>query len=306
MASGRVVGIVALCAVGAVVAIVGGTLLLSRHESTTPAGAVTKPRPGTPAVQLEFGLRRDAEARALAHAQTLLDRDGQAAQAAEIFKRYSSIEARLGLAFAEWTGPESLGAVKAIADGAPGSSVALFNLGLADFHAGRNADAVGAWQQTASRFPDSPYAVDALDVLNSGVLPGLPPIDVDLGAVPPKAVADLRAGVRLWDLKHVVSARRRLNAALRLAPSTAETLVAAAVARYSPAQPLAPFPHLGPLTATFPRNPVVRLHLGLLLLWSRQDAKAKKQWRLAAAEEPASVSDYAKQARLLLKALGHK
>jgi tetratricopeptide (TPR) repeat protein len=301
VASGRVVGIVALCAAAAVAAIVGGTVLLSRHESTTlPA------RPGKPVLQLELGLRRDAEARALEHAQTLLNRDGRATQAAAIFQRYSSVEARLGLAFAEWTGPGSLAAVKAIAAGAPGSPAALLNLGWADFQAGRNADAASAWQQTASQFPDSPYAVDALDALNPGVVPGLPPIVVNLAAVPVKAIADLKAGVRFWDLKHVVSARRKLDAAVRLAPSTAETLVAAAVARFSPAQPLAPFPHLGPLTAKFPRNPIVRLHLGVLLLWSRQVEKGKEQLRLAAAEEPASVSNYAKQARLLLQALGQK
>ena len=74
VASGRVVGIVALCAAAAVVAIVGGTVLLSRHESTTLPGAVTTPRSGTPVLQLEFGLRRDAEAQALARAQTLLYR----------------------------------------------------------------------------------------------------------------------------------------------------------------------------------------------------------------------------------------
>jgi tetratricopeptide (TPR) repeat protein len=306
VASGRVVGIVALCAVAAVAATVGGTLLLSRHESTTLPGAVTAPRPGTPVLQLELGLRRDAEARALEDAQTLLDRDGQAAQAAAIFQRYSSVEARLGRAFAEWTGPGSLPEVKAIAAAAPDSPAALLNLGWADYQAGRNADAANAWEQTASRFPDSPYAIDALDALHPGVAPSLPPIVVNLAAVPPKAIPDLKAGVRLWDLKHVVSARRKLDAAARLAPSTAETLVAAAVARYSPDQPKAPFPILGPLTATFPRNPIVRLHLGVLLLWSREVAKGKEQLRLAAAEAPASVSNYAKQARLLLEALGHK
>ena len=57
-----------------------------------------------------------------------------------------------------------------------------------------------------------------------------------------------------------------------------------------------------PLTAEFPRDSVVRLHLGVLLLWSRQVAKGKEQLRIAAAEQPGSV--YAKQARELLKALG--
>ncbi len=293
------VGIVALCAIAVVVAVVGGTVLLSRNERTTLAG-----RPGRPVLQLELGLRRDPEARALARAQTLLDRDGQAAQAAAIFRRYSSPEARLGLAFAEWTGPGSISTVRAIAAGAPSSAAARLNLGWASYQAGLDADARTAWQRTASRFPDSPYAVDALDALNPGVAPGLPPIVVNLAAVPRNAVADLRAGVRFWDLKQVVSARQKLNAAARLAPSSPEAQVAAAVARFSPAQPLAPFPKLGPLSARFAGNPIVRLHLGVLLLWSRQVEKGKQQLRLAAAEGRAS--NYAKQARLLLQALGQK
>ena len=213
--------IVALCAAVAVTAIVGGTVLLSRNESTTPPGAITTPRPGRPKLELELGLRRDAEARALTQAQTLLDVDAEPAQAAAIFKRYVSVEARLGLAFSEWTGPESLAAVQSIAASDPQSPAAQLNLGLADYQAGHTADAVAAWQQTAADFPDSPYAVDALDVLNSkNVAPGLPPIIVDPAAVPAKARADLVAGVNLWNLKHVVSARRELDAAARLAPST--------------------------------------------------------------------------------------
>ena len=122
--------------------------------------------------------------------------------------------------------------MKAIADANPDDPAILFNLGLADLHAGRNADAASAWQGTASRFPDSPYAVDALDALHAGaVLPGLPPIVVDPAAVPAKARRDLKAGVRAWDLRHVVTARRLLDAAAALAPDTPETLVAAAVAR---------------------------------------------------------------------------
>lgn len=298
------VGIVALCAAAAVAAIVGGTLLLSRHESTTVPGSVGPPRPGTPVLQLELGFRQDREAVALETAQKLLDEKREPAQAAAIFQRYRSVEARLGYAFAKWTGPESLAAVKAIATAAPDSPAALLNLGWADYQAGQNGDAVAAWQETAKRFPDSAYAVDALDALNSGssVAPGLPPIVVDPAAVPPKARAELTAGVRAWNLKHVVTARRLLDRAAALAPRTPETLVAAAVARFSPVDPKAAFPLLGPLSGRFPHASIVRLHLGVLLLWTRQVALGKHQLRIAAAEQPTSI--YAKQARLLLAALG--
>jgi len=306
VASGRVVGIVALCAAAAVAAIVGGTVLLSRHESTTPpvatttsVGATTTPRPGTPVIQLEVDPHS-----ALGKAQNLLD-NGHAAAAAAIFRRYATPEAKLGLAFAQWTGRSSLASVKAIAAANPDDPAMLLNLGWADYQAGRNAAAASAWQATASRFPDSPYAVDALDALNPGVAPGLPPIEVDPNAVPAQARADLIAGVNLWNrLKRVVSARTKLDAAAQLAPNSPEALVAAAVARFSPATPLAPFPHLGPLTGTFPHDSVVRLHLGVLLLWTRQVAKGEAQLRLAAGEQPRSV--YARQARQLLLALGQK
>jgi tetratricopeptide (TPR) repeat protein len=294
----RVLLVVALAAMLAAAALVGVTLLQTHGEHTSLPG-----QPGRPPLQLELGLRTGTEARALRRAETLLDQDGEATQAAAIFRRYHTLEAQLGLAFATWRGPSSLGAVQKIAATRPNDPAALVNLGWAQYWAGARAQAVATWQTAASDYGNSPYGVDAEDALNPGVAPGLPPIIVVMGAAPPQARADLAAGIRLWDLKQVVSARRKLDAAVKLAPHAAETLVAAAVARFSPARPLAPFPHLGPLTAEFPRDPIVRLHLGLLLLWTRQVEKGKAQLRLAAAEEPASASAYARQARLLLKAL---
>lgn len=292
MASGRVVGIVALCAAAAVVAIVGGAVLLSRHESTQLAA-----RPGLPVLQLEVD-----SGTALGKAARLLNTD-HAEAAAALFRRYSSPEAKLGLAFAQWTGPESLASVKAIVEANPDDPALLLNLGWASYQAGRNADAASAWQETARRFPDSPYAVDALGALYPRVAPGLPPIVVDPAAVPANARGALVAGITMWERKHVISARRKLDEAARLAPNSPETLVAAAVARFSPDQPKAPFPALGPLSGEFPHDAIVCLHLGELLLWTRQIAKGKEQLRLAVAEQPRSI--YAKQARLILAALGH-
>src|SRR5207247_7989142 len=134
--------------------------------------------------------------------------------------------------------------------------------------------------------------------LHPSVVPGLPPLVIDFTAVPTKARGYLETGWRAWTFKEVVTARQQLNAAARLAPNSPEALVAAAVARFSPAQPKAPFPLLGPLTATFPNDPIVRLHLGELLLWNREVAKGKAQLRLAVAEQPESV--YAKQAKRIL------
>lgn len=296
MANRRVSSVVAVAALVAAGAIVGATVLQSRNEhSSLPA------QDGRPPVQLEFGFRRDPQAVALRNAQNLLDGQGETEQAAAIFQRYHSVEAQLGAAFASWTGPSSLGAVQQIAAAHPDDAGVLLNLGWAQYWAGARVQAVGTWQKTVRNYPDSPYAVDAADALHPGVAPGLPPIVFDPSAVPVQARATLAAGVRAWNLKEILSARAKLALAVRLAPHSAETLVAAAVARFSPAQPLAPFPHLGPLSAEFPQNPIVRLHLGVLLLWTRQVAKGTAQLRAAIAEQPASV--YARQARLLLRAL---
>jgi hypothetical protein len=92
-----------------------------------------------------------------------------------------------------------------------------------------------------------------------------------------------------------------MDAAAARAPHDPLVLVADAVASFSPAHPFEPFAKLGPLTAAFPQASVVRLHLGVLLLWTRQVAKGKAQLRLAVATEPGSV--YARQAKALLEAL---
>jgi len=105
----------------------------------------------------------------------------------------------------------------------------------------------------------------------------------------------------MWDREHPLSAKRDFDAAATAAPHDPAALVAAAVAEYSPAHPFAPFPKLGPLTAAFPKASIVRLHLGELLLWTRQVKKAEVQLRLAATVEPRSA--YAKAAKQILHAL---
>jgi TolA-binding protein len=309
------VGLAAVVAAGAVV---GVTLLQTRGETTTVRGSVTQPRTGPPLLQLELGVRNDPEARALAQAETLFDRDHQTARAAAIFRRYDSVEARLGLAFTNWKGPSSLGAVKELADAHANDPAALLNLGWADYQAGRNADAAAVWQQTARRFPDSPYGVDAQWALHGGP-PGLPPIVTGLGL--PQAIAKLPAaaqvaalkraaagrhvrakllyGTILWNgLRMPISAEKQFAAAARLAPHDAVARAAAAVGLFSKADPTRAFAHLGPLTAVFPHDPAIEFHLGALLVYVGDYGKAAKQLRAALADGP--HSPYAKDARTLL------
>jgi tetratricopeptide (TPR) repeat protein len=318
----RVVLLVAGAAVIAAAALVGVTVFQTHGQHTTVPGAVTKARSGPPPLQLEFSLAESPEARALAQAETLLDKDQQAAKAAQIFGRYHSLEAQLGALFAGWRGPSSLAAVKQLVAGNSQNPAALLNLGWADYQAGRNADAVAAWRQTASEFPDSPYGVDAEDALHPNTIPGLPIIVT--GLAPPDSISsrppaqqlaaleraatknDPRAkivyGAALWNLRRPLSAERQFAAAAKLAPHDPLARTLAAVGLFSKASPVRAFGHLGPLTGVFPRSAAVQFHLGLLLLYVGERAKAAKHLSAALADGP--KSPYAKPARTLLTSLG--
>jgi Flp pilus assembly protein TadD len=319
----RVVVFVAGAAAVAAGAVVGVTVFQTHGQHTTVPGAVTKARSGPPPLQLEFSLAESPEARALARAETLLDKDRQPAQAAAIFRRYHSLEAQLGTLFAGWQGPESLPAVQRLAAAHPHDPVALLNLGWADYQAGRNADAVAAWRKTATEFPDSSYGVDAEDALHPTTIPGLPIIVTGLapaasiGSLPParqlaalqRAAArdDPRAkilyGAALWNLRRPLSAERQFAKAAALAPHDPLARTLAAVGRFSKASPVRAFGRLGPLTAVFPRSPAVQFHLGVLLLWIGERAKAAQHLSEAVADGP--QSPYAKPAKTLLTSLGH-
>jgi len=316
----RVVVIVALTALIAAAAVVGVTLLQTRGERTTVPGAVVTPRAGQPPLDLAFGVDTSAEARALTRAQALYNAN-RATQAAAIFARYHSLEAQLGSAFADWNG-NGLASVQRIAAAHPASSVALLHLGIADYWAGQNADAVAAWEKAARIGADSPYGVKAEDLLHPALkIPGLPYLVLDFGAPPaigklpaakqlaalaraaakPDARAKLLYGSALWGLERPLSAEQQFAAAAKLAPHDPVARTAAAVGAFTKANPVKAFSRLGPLTGVFPRAAVVRFHLGLLLLWSGERQKAIDQLRLAAAEEPGS--SYAEDARRLLSRL---
>lgn len=312
----RVVAVVALAAVVAAAAVVGATLLQTRGEHTSVPGAVTKPRAGRPPVLFDFGVRDDREARELARGANLLNGKHVAAARA-IFSRYHSVQAQIGLAFADWP-RGGLRALKTLAAQHPDSPVVEYHLGWALYWSGRVAAAAAAWQRVATRFPDSPESVEAENQLYPSDQPGLPDLvlPVTLPAAPsraaqlrllaaaarkPDAGAKLRYGYFLWRLWHRLSAERQFAAAARLAPRDPYARTAAAVALFTKANPTRAFAHLGPLTAVFPRAPVVRFELGLLLIATAQPQKGIAQLRIAAREAPRS--SYAKVVRALLARL---
>ncbi|HEY3578545.1 MAG TPA: hypothetical protein VGK68_11250 [Gaiellaceae bacterium] len=320
----RVVVIVALAALIAAAGVVGVTLLQTRGEHTTIPGAVTTPQPGDPPLRLDFGLDTSAEVRALTQAQSLYNAN-HVAQAAAIFARYHSLEAQIGSAFASWD-ENGLARMQSLAAAHPASSVALLHLGIADFWAGQNADAVSAWERAAKVGADSPSGVRAEDFLHPTLrgnkqIPGLPFVVLDFSAprriaelsgtqqlaalaraaAKPDARAKLLYGSALWSLERPVSAERQFEAAAKLAPHDPVARTAAAVGAFTKANPVKAFSRLGPLTGVFPTAAVVRFHLGLLLLWSGERKKAVEQLKLAATEQPRS--SYAEDAKRLLSRL---
>ncbi|MDX6485626.1 MAG: hypothetical protein QOF43_779 [Gaiellaceae bacterium] len=315
-ARARVYAIVATAAALAVTGTVTIAWLQARGESTRQATAVTKPRPGLPPLTFTFGVRSDPEAVALAHAETLLSKHETAAALA-VFDRYHSVQAQIGSAFAHWPG-NGLETLKHIVATHPRSATAQLHLGWALLWAGRVNDAAKQFQRVDTQFPDAAESVIAEDVLYRKLAPNLPYIFTGLAlpSAPTAALqlrmleraaradvvaAKLRYGIALWSLRRRVSAERQFTAAARLAPHDPVAQTAAAIGTFTKRDPVRAFSRLGPLTAVFPKAAVVRLHLGVALIWTGQLQKAAKQLRLAIADEPGSR--WARAARQLLSAL---
>jgi Flp pilus assembly protein TadD len=97
-----------------------------------------------------------------------------------------------------------------------------------------------------------------------------------------------------------VSAEREFRAAARLAPNDPEALTAAAVGLYDKDRPALAFSHLGPLVRRFPRAQTVRFHLGLLLIYFGDLARARRELAQTQAEGPRTP--LGRRAETLLKA----
>src|SRR5262249_36965316 len=90
-----VTALVAALAAGVVVAVA------ARSGGEPPPQTQPRTRPGAPPLALDLGLRADPAARALRRAAGLYV-EGKRVQAATIFSRYSSLEARVGQTVARW------------------------------------------------------------------------------------------------------------------------------------------------------------------------------------------------------------
>jgi tetratricopeptide (TPR) repeat protein len=295
----RIALIVAVAALVAAAVAVGAGIL-------TRDDADGKAREGVPPLVFDLGVRTDAEARDLARANGLYEA-GQREEAARIFDRYRSTQARIGAALARWPGGTQ-GRLEQLSAVQPRSAAVRLHLGLAYFWAGRDAEAAAEWRAAASVEPDSPFAVRASDLLHPDQAPGLPtfipgfepPAALDeleppqqlallrRAASRPDARAKLLYGTALQRLGRPRSAERVLAEAARLAPQDPEAQTAAAVARFRKDAPERAFSRLGPLSRRFPQAATVRFHLGLCLLWLGNLPEAKRQLLLARKAEPGS------------------
>jgi tetratricopeptide (TPR) repeat protein len=304
----RVVLLVALAALAVAGATVALTVLTSSGEpgSTEAAPSTGTVRGGAPPLLLDLGVRTDPEARALRRAAALYDR-GRRREAARVFGRWPSLDARVGAALAAW--PDGFARLEALAARHPDSALVQLHRGLALYWLGRDAAARTAWRRAKALEPDSSYAVRAGDLLHPTLpVPGLPffvpsfPSPPALARLsPPKQLAYLAAAARrggprqkllygaaLQKLGRPLSAEREFLAAAAVAPNDPDARVAAAVGLFDKGAPARAFGRLGPLTRTFPKAATVRFHLGLLLLWLGRVDDAKRQFRLARSLAPSS------------------
>ena len=95
-------------------------------------------------------------------------------------------------------------------------------------------------------------------------------------------------GVGLQRVGRPVSAARVVRRAARRYPNDVEAQVAGAVGAFDKDAPERAFGRLGPLSRTYPDEPTVRFHLGVLLLWTGRIEGAERQFRLAAKAQPGS------------------
>lgn len=309
--------LVALAAVAAAAGAASVALVSARGEQ--------EPEGPAPPLELGVALSDGPDATALRAAEQAYDRgDHQAALAR--FERLlardpASVPAAVGAAVAAWP-HGTTGRLERIVEEHPRSGVARLHLGLALYVTGDAGAARAQWREAERRDPDSPSALRAEDLLHPEMPPGRPFFvpeggrqDADVAKLPPaEQLAELERraedgaprdwllyGAVLQRLGRPVSAKAAYDRALALDPTSLEAVTAAAVVRFDKDDPSQAFARLGPVASTNPNSPVVRFHLGLMLLWLRQVREARRQ--LEAARSAGVATIWGREAGRLLDRL---
>jgi tetratricopeptide (TPR) repeat protein len=318
--------VAAVAAAAAALAVAGAFLQSSSGEGDGDGATGTEARASAsepPGLELDILVRADPQARALRAAEASYDRGDRAAARrrfeAVLRSDPDSIEAAVGAAISAWPNG-TVDELRALVDRRPDSGVARLHLGLALLAAGNQEGAEAQWRETERRDPDSPAALTAEDLLHPAMPPGRPFFLPTRSAPeldrlsPARQLRALAArtkeggaadwilyGTALQRAGRPVSARAAFDRALALAPNSVDAEAAAAVARFNKDDPSQAFSRLGPLASSHPRSPVVRFHLGLLLLWLRNVEPARSQLRLA--RETGAGTPHGEAAALLLRRL---
>lgn len=299
----RVVLLVAAVSAAAA-AVVAAAVVFSDGGSATTTSE-PELREGRPPLSFALEFRTDADARLAARGAELYRR-GDVGAALGVFNQSDSLEAKVGAAFAAWP-RGSLDRLEQLAKLYPEIAVVQLHLGLARLWANQG-DPLAAWRAAIDAEPDTPYAVVAGNLLHPQLPRGLPAFIPSFAPSPEitrlPAARQLEAlrraaerggprerllyGVGLQRVGRPVSASRAFASAARGAPGDVEAQVADAVGRFDKDAPERAFGLLGPLTRTYPREPTVRFHLGVLLLWTGRIETAQRQFRLAARAQPGS------------------
>jgi tetratricopeptide (TPR) repeat protein len=311
----RVYLVVAFAALAAVALAVGGGLALQRADDD--AGE-------PPVLELSVLAGGGVDARALRAAERAYEQGDQAGARkrfeAVLGRSPDSIEAAVGAAVAAW--PDgTVERLKVLAAEHPASALVRLHLGLALFARGERDEAVAQWREAKARDPDTPSAVRAEDLLHPEMAPGRPyfypsstlgrefrglSVSDQLDLLETHAQAGgvddlLLYGFALQRVGRPLSAQAAFEDAVRREPESVEAQAALAVSRFDKDVPAQAFSRLGPLARDHPRSPVVRFHLGLLLLWIREVEEAREQLRLAVESDEGGF--YGLQARDLLSRL---
>jgi len=183
------------------------------------------------------------------------------------------------------------------------SAFVHLNLGLALFWNREDGAAFAEFRAAKRVEPDTPSAVRAGDLLHPNSPHGLPEFIPAFARPATRVQLLLFEGIRLQRSGRPISAERRFAQAAALAPHDPQAQVAAAVGLFDKDHPEHAFSRLGPLARRFPHAQTVRFHLGLLSLWVADFGDARRELRLAVADDPRSA--FAREAKTLLARLGN-